>query len=337
MQKKKIIASTAAAATIAVVLLFLILAKPGSGALDVSIERAASVGGGNHLGEGSAGVESAKRLAADEAAAGQLLMEFDSYIARIMSGDDSLDGTQRMNMMYKLEQAVEFSPALRAALKRKLQDTFKSGQITALMELERAFNGSEVGVTELIDIYAEEAKSGGALDYYALQNASYTPGAISEETKKILFQSAFSQMQKYSEHNKYNGAMLFFASMARSGLPVEEQDRNKAISLIQDKLYSAGEGEDQYFAAQNLYKLMSAQDSAIRATSILEERPTFPVAQATLEAIVHGRMAVDPALIQVLMRFATQQSLTQDQSRTLQELLARVPSNEASSGNRHGG
>ncbi len=337
MSKRKIIASTAAVATIAVVLLLLILAKPDGGALDVSSGSAASVGGGKHLSEGSVGVDSAKRLAADEAAARQLLREFDSYIARIMSGDDSLDGTQRMNMMYKLEQAVEFSPSLRAALKRKLQDTFRSGQITALMELERAFNSSEAGVTELIDIYAQEAKSGGSLDYYALQNASYMPGAISDEAKKTLFQSAFSQMQKYSEHDKYNGAMLFLSSMVRSGLPVEEQDRNEAISMIQDKLYSAGEGDDQYFAAQNLYKLMSAQDSARQATSILEERPTFPVAQATLEAIVHGRMAVDPALIQMLMRVASQQSLTQDQSRTLQELLARVPSNEANSGNGHGG
>lgn len=323
MRNRKMTLGLVSAAGIAVVLSLLIArshveAPEDPGALAEKIEEMSRAR--------SAGDSAEDRRLAEERAAKELLMEFDAHITRLMTGDDTLTGAERMNIEYKLQIAIEHSPALREALKKRLRDAFRGQEITALMELERAFNVTDPGVVALMELYAEEAGSGGPLDYYALQNASYFPRAISEDAREAMFQSAFSQMQKYDEHNKYNGAMLYLSSMARSGLPMPESYKRKAIDMIQDKLYAAREGEDQYFAAQNLYKLMSAQDSATRATSLLDKMPTFPIAQATLEAIVHGRMAVDPALIQRLVGVATRDNLSQDQSRRLQELLARVPS-----------
>lgn len=322
MRNRKMTAGLVTAAGVAIVMSFLI-AKSHVGGPEAPETLAAKIEDLSR--PASAGDSAEDRRLAEEQAAKELLSEFDAHIARVMSGDDTLTGSERMNIEYKLQMAVEHSPALRAALKKRLHDAFRGQEITALMELERAFNVTEPGVIALIDLYAEEAKSGGPLDYYALQNASYFPRAIGEDAREALFQSAFSQMQKYDEHSKYNGAMLYFSSMARSGLPIPEGYKLKAIGLIQDKLYTASEGDDQYFAAQNLYKMMSAQDSAKHAASVLQRLPTFPVAQATLEAMVHGRMTVDPALIQRLIGVAAQGNLSQDQSRRLQELLAQVP------------
>jgi hypothetical protein len=332
MDKKNAIASASIVATIAVVMLFLMFTERSDGSLDFSSGRPASVSPGKQAGETAVDANPAKGLAAEEEAARKLLIEFDSYIARIMSGDDSLDGALRMNMAYKLEQAVEFSPSLRAALRGRLEKAFKNDEITALMELERAFNSSSVGTMELIDVYADEVNRGGALDYYALQNVSYFQGAISDESRNKLIERSFAQMSKYSDHQHYNGAMLFLSSAMRSGAPIPEHYRYAAIDMIQDKLYRASEGDDQYFAAQNLYKMMSAQDAAKRAESILGQRPTFSIARATLEAIVHGRMTVDPALIQMLTRVAARQALSPDQSATLQQLLAQVPSKQQNNG-----
>jgi hypothetical protein len=326
MHGKKIITLAAVAATIAMGM-WVFMLNPNDAARVGDVGRPTGATALAQTGmDGSDDSARSKRREAEEAAARKLVADFDSYVARIISGDDSLDGPQRMEMAYRLERAVEYSPSLRAALQRRLRDAFKNNEITAMMELERGFMGCDTCVAALMDVYATEIERGGQMDYYALQNASYFQGSISDQTREKLVQSAFAQLEKYSGQMQYNGAMLFLSSAARSGVPIPQQDRERAIGLIQGKLYAASEGDGQYFAAQNLYKLMSAQDAARQATAVLSQRPTFSIAHATLEAIVHGRMTGDPALIQSLTQVAGGQGLTRDQSATLHELLARVVS-----------
>lgn len=327
MHAKKITIFAAIAAVVVMTAwLFTLEGRDGSRVRDVSVAAALAQRGE----DGADDASRSRRRQAGEAAARKLLADFDGYVARIMSGDDTLDGPQRMDMAYRLERAVEYSPLLRAALQRRLRDAIKNNEITAMMELERAFMGCDTCVAALMDVYAAEIERGGPLDYYALQNASYFQGMIGDERRAKLIQNAFDQLQKYDVHAQYNGAMLFLSSAARSGAPISQRDRDMAISLIQGKLHAASEGDDQYFAAQNLYRLMSAQDAARQAVSVLGQRPTFPVARATLEAIVHGRMAVDPVLVRSLMQVAAGQGLTQDQAAILKDLLARVPSTAGS-------
>jgi hypothetical protein len=331
MDKKKAIASTTIVATIAVAVCFLIFAGRRDDRLGFPGGHAAFNVEGKQAGETASGATASKRRAAEEEAARKLVVDFDLYIARIMTGDDSLDNARRMDMAYKLEQAIEFSPSLRAALKRRLGAAFKNNEVTALMELERAFNSSSAGTMALIDLYAQEVDRGGPLDYYAMQNISYFQGAIPEASRNELIESSFAQMSKYDDHQRYNGAMLFLSSVLRSDTPIPAQYRDRAIAAVQDKLARAEEGDPQYFAAQNLYKMMPAEEAAKRAESILEEQPTFSIARATLEAIVHGRMKVEPALIEILTRVAARQALSRDQSMALQDLLAQVPSPQQNS------
>jgi hypothetical protein len=327
------IAASAAIVGVGAIALWLMLSVRGSDG-DATLSTAGT--GGASADRGAAqtaiGADPAKRRADEALAVREFLSDFDRYIAMLMSGDDSLDNAGRMEMAYKLERAIEFSPLLRDALKRRLETAFKNNEVTALMELERAFNSSSVGTMALLEVYQEQVERGGVLDYYAMQNASYFQGAISDEARGRMIERAFVQLDKYDEHAKYNGAMLFLSTAVRSGAKIPPHYVATAISAIEGKLYDAPDGDSQYFAAQNLYKLMSAQDAAKRAMSVLEQRPTFSVARATLEAMVHGRMAVDPALVRALTRVAAGQAMSNTQSTTLQELLAQVPSTTQGNG-----
>lgn len=333
MSNKTIIASTTVAATLAVAIWFLVKPAHENDGAAPAPDFNAAADTAEQRGPSTAAGDAARRLAAEQEAARILVADFDRFVARLMAGDDSLDGGQRMEMAYRLERAVEFSPVMREALKKRLEAAFVNNEITALMELERAFNGIEVGVKALVEVYAAEVKRGSTLDYYALQNASYFQGAIPEETRNSMIEHSFAQLSKYDKHFNYNGAMLFLSSAIRSGAKIPDHYRDTAIGLIQKKLESAAEGDDQYFAAQNLYKMFSARDAAKRAASILDQRPSYSIAQATLEAIVYGRMEADPTLISRLTRVATERALSREQSLRLQDLLAKVPSNPSNAGN----
>lgn len=261
----------------------------------------------------------------------KILNEFDKYVERLIAGEE-ISGTERMDMTWKLEAAVQFSPKLRAALKRRLQSAIENGEYMAVIELEQGFDTSEIGAKTLLEAYSKIVKTGGELDWHALQSASYKVGGLTESIRMDYFNGAFSQLDKYDDFERANGAMRFLSTAAAANQKIPDATRNHASELMKSRLLQARTGDDQYFTAKYLYKMYSAPDAARLAESIVRQRQTYPIARATLDAIVNGRMSGSPALIDLLVGVASRADISGSERVTLTNLLAQATAARKSTG-----
>lgn len=253
----------------------------------------------------------------------KILGDFDIYINRLIAGDD-MSGPERMDMIWRLEAAVKLSPKLRAALKRRVETALEKDEYMALIELEQAFDTSEIGARTLLEAYSKTIKTGGKLDWHAMQSASYMYGGLTESQKTDYFNGAFSQLAKYDDFEKANGAMKFLASAAGASQNIPDATRSQASELMKARLFQAQTEDDQYFTAKYLYKMYSPSDASRLAETVLKQRQNYQIARATLEAIVHGRMSSNPALIDLLINVASRSKISDVERANLTSLLAQV-------------
>jgi hypothetical protein len=253
----------------------------------------------------------------------KLLREFDSYVDRLIAGDE-VSGKERMDMIWRIEAAVQFSPELRAALKQRLESAIEKGEYMAVLELEQGFDTSEIGSQTLLEAYSNILKTGGELDWHALQSASYKAGGLTDSLATDYFNGAFSQLGKYQDFERANGAMRFLSVAAAASQDIPDATRGNANELMKSRLLQARTEDDQYFTAKYLYKMYNATDSARLAESIVRQRQTYPIARATLDAIVNGRMYSSPALIDLLISVAGRSDISGSERATLTSLLTQA-------------
>lgn len=253
----------------------------------------------------------------------KILSDFDIYIDRLIAGDD-ISGPERMDMIWRLEAAVKLSPKLRAALKKRVEKAIEGDEYMALIELEQAFDTSEIGAKALLDAYSKTIKTGGELDWHALQSASYMFGGLTDPQKTEYFNGAFSQLAKYDDFERANGAMKFLAGAAGANQNIPDSTRSQASELMKARLFQAHTEDDQYFTAKYLYKMYNPSDSSKLAEAVLRQRQTYPIARATLDAIINGRMTSNPALIDLLIGVASRPGISNSERTYLTNLLASV-------------
>jgi hypothetical protein len=251
----------------------------------------------------------------------KLLGDFDIYIDRLIAGDD-ISGPERMDMIWRLEAAVQLSPKLRAALKRRVEKAIESDEYMALIELEQAFDTSEIGAQALLDAYSKTIKTGGKLDWHAMQSASYMYGGLTDPQKTDYFNGAFSQLAKYDDFERANGAMKFLANAAGANQKIPDGTRSQASELMKARLFQARTEDDQFYTAKYLYKMYNPSDASRLAEAVLRQRQTYPIARATLDAIVNGRMSSNPALIELLIGVASRPGISNSERTYLTNLLA---------------